>query len=130
MALSEQEQRMLREIEAQLYADDPAFGGAGARKPGFSAKAVAFGLLGLVLLIGGIALFTISHYFMWLSVVGFVVMFGTGIWVLQGGSSDDAEDASVSLSRGPRGVSKMPKSAGDSGLGQRMEDNFRKRFEQ
>ena len=65
MALSEQEQRMLREIEQSLLADDPKFSAAvknaGAfagesRTGGLTIRGIALFMLGLVLLVGGVAL--------------------------------------------------------------------------
>ena len=61
MPLSEHEQRMLKEIESALYADDPKFassvrktGASGARRP--AGLVVALAALGVALLIGGLAL--------------------------------------------------------------------------
>ena len=94
MALSEQEQRMLAEIESALYAEDPKFGSAmsgksmgldsGGTSRGFSPRVIAIIGVGLLLLIGGMALANISLWFVTLSVVGFLAMFGAGVWALTG----------------------------------------------
>ncbi|PRQ11145.1 hypothetical protein C1Y63_07780 [Corynebacterium sp. 13CS0277] len=131
MALSEQEQKVLREIEAQLYADDPVFAGTIRRPAGVGAKVVALVLLGLVFLIGGMALLPTSKYFMLLSVLGFIVMFGTGIWALRG-TAKEAPAQSLSAMAGRPAANPAPRPGrgrANGGLGRRMEDNFRKRFD-
>ncbi|MHA2789367.1 DUF3040 domain-containing protein [Corynebacterium sp. S7] len=132
MALSEQEQRALREIEQSLLAEDPKFGasvsaqssfGGGAPNGRTMFRGIALSVLGLVLLIVGVALAQASLWFIALSVVGFIVMLGAGIWVLrspQGGAG--------SSSRSSRNKSASAPGQG-GGVGSRMEDNFRRRFE-
>lgn len=136
MALSEQEQRALREIEQSLMAEDPRFGEAvgvdqsdfsgGASTGAFSLRGVALGLFGLLLLLGGVVLSEQSMWFIALSVVGFLVMFGAGIWMLRGGGKTKTgvkQAESSGRSARPSGA------ASPGGLSQRMEENFRKRFE-
>lgn len=127
MSLSEQEQKALREIEQSLLADDPKFGasvagdgGSGVPSAALTLRAVALGVLGLVLLIGGVALSQQSLWFIVLSVIGFVVMFGAGVWALRGGggSGDSGMRRNV-----------KPKNPGKPTGGSRMEENFRRRFE-
>ena len=129
MSLSEQEQRALREIEQSLLADDPKFGssvagdhGFGASgTPGLTLRGIALAVLGLVLLIGGVALAQQSLWFIALSVVGFLVMFGAGLWMLRGGGG------------APLGGSKRKPRRDGGGPGSatsRMEENFRRRFEE
>lgn len=126
MSLSEQEQKALREIEQSLLADDPKFGasvagdgGSGVPGAALTLRAVALGVLGLVLLIGGVALSQQSLWFIILSVVGFVVMFGAGVWALRGGGAAGSESR--------RSV--KPKNSGKPSGSSRMEENFRRRFE-
>lgn len=129
MSLSEQEMRTLREIEQSLMADDPKFSAAvteasateGA-KGRVTLRGVALVVVGLVLLIGGVALAQVSLWFVALSIVGFLVMFGAGVWMLRG----DANVSSVAKTsvRGAR--QKTPKQNSQSGG---MEDKFRSRFE-
>ncbi|WIM66981.1 DUF3040 domain-containing protein [Corynebacterium breve] len=128
MALSEQEQRALREIEQSLLADDPKFGasvsgreplGGGIPSGRATLRGSALIVLGLVLLIAGVALSQMSFWFIALSVVGFIVMFAGGVWILkapQGVAPQRAHPAT-----GGQG--------GRSGVGLRMEENFRRRFE-
>lgn len=128
MALSEQEQKLLREIEESLIADDPKFGSSVASAPergttggGFrlTMRAVALIVLGLVLLISGVALAAESLWFIALSILGFVVMFIGGVWGLR--APAEAPAASRAQNAGPQ--------LRREGRGSRMEENFRRRFE-
>lgn len=132
MSLSEQEQRALREIEQSLLAEDPRFGSSSAQEETFNfgaggsyLKSLAIGVVGLVMLIGGVALAQNSLWFIALSIAGFLVMFGAGIWALSGGG---AKGTAQRGTRSPRAAGGQP--AGDAtGVSSRMEENFRKRFE-
>lgn len=128
MALSEQEQKLLREIEESLMADDPKFGSTVASVPergsadgGFrpTMRAVALIMLGLVLLIAGVALAAESIWFVALSILGFVVMFIGGIWGLRAPAQENVP--SRAQSTGPQ--------LRREGRSSRMEENFRRRFE-
>ncbi|AGF72904.1 DUF3040 domain-containing protein [Corynebacterium halotolerans] len=131
MSLSEQEQRALREIEQSLLADDPKFGASvagdngfgGSGTAGFTLRGIALAVIGLVMLIGGVALAQQSLWFVALSIAGFLVMFGAGVWMLRGGGS--------SPSRGSSSGGRQPKGGGgnSSSIGNKMEENFRRRFE-
>ncbi len=133
MSLSEREQRALREIEQSLFADDPRFVASVGRNENVSnfmdsrvtLRGIALVVVGLVLLIGGVALAQSNLWFVALSVVGFLLMFGSGIWMLRGGDSSAYRTSSVS------GGTKKPggASSDSSSFGQRMEDNFRQRFQ-
>lgn len=141
MALSEQEQRMLDEIESALYAEDPkftstmtghAFGGRSAGAPrGVTIQAVAIAVLGLVLLLGGVALAQMSLWFIALSVVGFIAMFAAGVWSLGAGPAPGrgrgGRGGGGGGGRGPR-PPRTPRGGG-SGPGS-LESRFRNRFEQ
>ncbi len=131
MSLSEQEQRALREIEQSLLADDPKFGSSvsgdsgfgGSGTGGFTLRGVALAVVGLVMLVGGVALAQQSLWFVILSVVGFLVMFGAGVWMLKGdGGGSPSSRRSKSDTDRPRGSSASSK-------GSKMEENFRRRFE-
>ncbi|MCA1006766.1 DUF3040 domain-containing protein [Rhodococcus hoagii] len=144
MPLSEHEQRMLDQIESALYAEDPKFASTvrGGRIRVASSKrrlqAAALFVLGLVLLIVGVAVDVLRlGDFPIVSVIGFVVMFGAGVLFLVGGgkshlaavpdgdaSGSGAADTRGSHPRKPHGGKKS------GGFSSRMEDRFRKRFEQ
>ncbi|GAB3590076.1 hypothetical protein CFAEC_09380 [Corynebacterium faecale] len=127
MSLSEQEQRALREIEQALMADDPKFGKSVAGdnalvSGGLTLRGIALFVVGLVLLVAGVALSQQTLWFSALGVIGFLVMFGSGVWMLRGGGSNKIQISS-------RGDRVSSGSAGGSSLGDKMEENFRRRFE-
>ncbi|MBJ8343216.1 DUF3040 domain-containing protein [Antrihabitans sp. YC2-6] len=144
MPLSEHEQRMLDQIESALYAEDPKFAStvkAGRVRAASSRRrlqAAALFVLGLVLLIAGVALPFKPGDFPVISLVGFLVMFGAGVLLLLGGSvkgqaasgSGSTGSGSSSGSR-PSGLGRQrgPKK-GSGGFTARMEERFRRRFEQ
>lgn len=134
MALSEQEQQALREIEQSLLADDPKFGAAVKRagafsehdRGGLSVKGIALFMLGVLILVGGIALSQRSLWFVGLSAGGFLLMFGAAIWMLKGTGRTNRIDADSSyhgLEQKAHGKQRS------GGIAKRMEDNFRRRFE-
>ncbi|WP_067655212.1 DUF3040 domain-containing protein [Nocardia harenae] len=140
MPLSEHEQRMLEQIESALYAEDPKFASSvrGGRLRTTTSRrrlqAAALFVLGLVLLIAGIAIPVRPGGFPVISLVGFIVMFGAGVLLLVGGSraaARAAEPESGGAAGGraqPRGNRQQRRSGG--GFSERMEDRFRRRFEQ
>lgn len=134
--LSEHEQRMLKEIESALYADDPKFassvrktGATGARRP--AGLVVALAILGVALLIGGLALDFKPGGFPVLSLVGFLVMFAAGVLALRSTPSHGV--AGAKGTGGPRvpGTGRTSaKPADGRNYSSRMEDRFRRRFDQ
>ncbi|WKD57356.1 hypothetical protein CAPI_03990 [Corynebacterium capitovis DSM 44611] len=129
MSLSEQEQRALQEIERSLLAEDPKFArtmpgsrsiSAGNGTGGFTLRTVALMVLGLVLLIAGVALVTVSLWFVVLSIVGFVVMFGAGVVALRTQNGPAAFGTHGSARRS--GSKPAPRAS-------KIEENFRRRFE-
>lgn len=138
MGLSEQEQRMLDEIESALYAEDPKFGSAMSDRAfsldgqssggrGFSIRVVAVMLVGLVLLVGGVAAASVNAWFIALSIVGFAVMFGAGVWALTG-SPSRGEMSVESLSKKRNSGRRSVKSSRNSGGSSSLESRFRDRF--
>ena len=142
MPLSEHEQRMLDQIESALYAEDPKFASSvrGGRLRTASSRrrlqAAALFVLGLVLLIAGIALPVRINDFPIISLVGFIVMFGAGVLLLLGGTKSAASDSGGESSRQDQGSAGATGRGGgrsrqrrSSGFTERMEDRFRRRFE-
>ncbi|MDV2475242.1 DUF3040 domain-containing protein [Rhodococcus zopfii] len=138
MPLSEHEQRMLDQIESALYAEDPKFastvrgsrlGMAGSRR---RLQAGALFVVGLALLIAGVALPVKPGGFPIISLLGFLVMFGAGVLLLVGGrrgkSLGDAPRGGGSSSGQGTRTRGNRKSTG--GFTHRMEERFRRRFEQ
>lgn len=133
MPLSEHEQRMLDEIESALYAEDPKFASSVRRtRPGGTGRptalVVVLGIVGVALLVGGLALDVKPGGFPVLSLIGFLVMFAAGVLAMR--------TATPRSSTGGGGKSSGPgrRPAPGTGRGQsyssRMEDRFRRRFEQ
>ncbi|WP_043650002.1 DUF3040 domain-containing protein [Nocardia thailandica] len=137
MPLSEHEQRMLEQIESALYAEDPKFASSvrGGRLRSTSSRrrlqAAALFAIGLFLLVAGIAAPVKLGDFPIISLVGFIVMFGAGVLLLVGGPKVGK--------RAERGSSEHPSGSGSGrsgrqrragGFSDRMEDRFRRRFEQ
>lgn len=132
MSLSEQEQRALREIEKSLLAEDPNFGASVSTASSFGGsggaitlRGVALVVVGLVMLVGGVALAQTSLWFVLLSIAGFLVMFGAGIWMLRGSGASAAGSSRKRKSKsGGAGSTK------DNGAASKLEENFRRRFEE
>ena len=131
MPLSEHEQRMLDQIESALYAEDPKFAssvrGGAFRAPSARRRLKGAGLFvaGMVMLIAGVAFYSQNHLVLILSVLGFIAMFAgaviavTGPRVPHGGTG--APIPGGTRARKPR--------AGGS-FTSRMEDRFRRRFDE
>ncbi|HEY6422542.1 MAG TPA: DUF3040 domain-containing protein [Pseudonocardiaceae bacterium] len=127
--LSEHEQRLLDQIERALYAEDPKFAsnvrGARMRSPSRRRRiqGIALFAVGLVLLVVGVMLPIRPMGIPVVSVLGFLVMFaGTVLAIFARGMTAD----------GRGGAAAGHPSAGDgsrSTLAQRMEQRFRRRFE-
>lgn len=141
MPLSEHEQRMLDQIESALYAEDPKFASTvrGGRMRAASSRrrlqAIALFVLGLVLLVAGIALPIKPGGFPIISLIGFIVMFGAGVLMLWGGGSQktkqaQGEGSDQAAAKGPGHPKSRGPRKGSGGFSARMEDRFRKRFEQ
>jgi hypothetical protein len=137
--LSEHEQRMLEQIESALYAEDPKFASSvrGGRLRSTSSRrrlqAAALFVLGLFLLVAGIAAPVKLGDFPIISLIGFIVMFAAGVLLLLGSSKGIAKGdrsgnaQSGGASGGSSGRGRQRKSGGFS---ERMEDRFRRRFDQ
>lgn len=136
MPLSEHEQRMLDQIERALYAEDPKFAsnvrGGRLQRPSRRRRlqGVAVFLLGLALLVLGVVIPVTVAGVPIVSVVGFLVMFGGAVIVLFAMRSG-GEDAETQAQDGGGGSSGAKRKTDERGsFAQRMEERFRKRFEQ
>ncbi|AYF75588.1 DUF3040 domain-containing protein [Nocardia yunnanensis] len=139
MPLSEHEQRMLEQIESALYAEDPKFASTvrGGRLRSATGRrrlqAAALFVLGLFLLVAGIAAPFKPGGFPIISLIGFIVMFAAGVLLLIGGPrmsgsasrGSDTHPSAGGASGAHRGKQRKP-----GGFSARMEDRFRKRFEE
>ena len=132
MALSNEEQRLLEQMEAALAAEDPklvnAMRGTGTRRVHRRRAALAgvafFG--GLVLLVAGLYLATGTRGYIALSVLGFLVMVAAAVIAILSwqhvGSSIDPGDGPDRV-KTPQG-SRAPSS---QGFMDKMEERWRKR---
>ena len=134
MPLSEHEQRMLDQIESALYAEDPKFAssvrGGTLRAPSTRRRlqGAALFVLGLAMLISGVAFkATMIGSFPILSVIGFIVMFGAVVYAITGPRGGGKGEAPADTAAAPR--QKRTKGGGGS-FTSRMEDRFRKRFDE
>ncbi|MQA14462.1 MAG: DUF3040 domain-containing protein [Pseudonocardiaceae bacterium] len=130
MPLSEHEQRLLDQIERALYAEDPKFAsnvrGGRMRSPSRRRRlqGVALFVLGLVLLVVGAAIRSLwVADFPIVSVLGFLVMF-TGAIVAIFARGKDSDPAAAET------ANPQQSGGGKSSLAQRMEERFRRRFEE
>ncbi|MEE2031521.1 DUF3040 domain-containing protein [Rhodococcus chondri] len=139
MPLSEHEQRMLDQIESALYAEDPKFASTvrGSRLGSASNRrrlqAGALFVLGLTLLIAGVALPVKPGGFPVISLLGFLVMFGAGVLVLVDGrrrSTPGAAPSGSGSGKGGSGSGSRNAKKSTGGFTNRMEERFRRRFEQ
>jgi hypothetical protein len=128
MPLSEHEQRLLEQIERALYAEDPKFAstvrGAKMRRPSRRRRlqGAALFLFGLVLLIVGVILPLRAFEVPVISVFGFLVMFAGAAIAVLGGRNKGGKTADTTAPPG--------RSTGRNSFTQRMEDRFRRRFEE
>ncbi|GAA3229879.1 DUF3040 domain-containing protein [Pseudonocardia petroleophila] len=130
MPLSEHEQRLLEQIERALYAEDPKFAstvrGGRLRKPTRRRRmqGVALFALGLVMLVVGVVIQSVSDgggmvALIVLSVLGFVVMLGGSVLAV------------TSSGKAPAGAAPSAEAEPEkNGFTGRMEERFRRRFEQ
>ncbi|HKI39872.1 MAG: DUF3040 domain-containing protein [Mycobacterium sp.] len=134
MPLSDHEQRMLDQIESALYAEDPKFAssvrGGGFRAPTARRRlqGAALFVIGLAMLVCGVAFkATMVTGFPVLSVFGFIVMFGGVLFAITGPRLSGRPSPSGSAPGSPR--PRRGKGRGGS-FTSRMEDRFRRRFEE
>jgi len=131
MPLSEHEQRLLEQIERALYAEDPKFAstvrGGRLRKPTRRRRVqgIVLFVLGLIMLVVGVVIQSIQSggggmiVLIVLSVAGFVVMLGGSVLAVT--SSGKAVPGAA-----PSAETEPDK----NGFTGRMEERFRRRFEQ
>lgn len=132
MPLSDHEQRMLEQIESALYAEDPKFAstvrGGTFRAPTTRRRiqGAALFVIGLALLVSGVAFpATMIGDFPVLSVVGFLLMFGGVVFAVTGKRVSGPTSTS-----GSGNSSKQRRSRGSGSFTSRMEDRFRRRFDE
>ena len=133
MPLSEHEQRLLDQIERALYAEDPKFAssvrGGGLRAPSARRRlqGAALFVVGLGMLVSGVAFrATMIGSFPILSVFGFIVMFGGVVFAVTGPRLSNRTDQPGSAP----GPTRQRRTKGGGSFTSRMEDRFRRRFDE
>lgn len=133
MPLSDHEQRMLDQIESALYAEDPKFAssvrGGTLRAPSTRRRiqGAALFLVGLAMLVSGVAFkATMIGSFPILSVIGFIVMFAGVVFAITGPRGGAARDRTPS----DVGPQRQKRAKGGGSFTSRMEDRFRRRFDE
>lgn len=134
MPLSDHEQRMLDQIESALYAEDPKFASS-VRGGGFRAPTARRRLQGAALFVIGLAMLVsgVAFHATWigtlpvLSVVGFIVMFGGVVFAITGPRLSGRPGPAGPAAGSPR--ARRSRGGGGS-FTSRMEDRFRRRFEE
>lgn len=121
MPLSEHEQRLLEQMERQLYADDPKLAST-LRGSGRSLRSRHRLLLGAVGVVAGLAILVggVASQLWPVGVVGFLVMLGGGWWASTGWQSGQV---------GASPTSQQPRksSAQRSGFMTRIEERWERR---
>lgn len=125
MPLSEHEQKMLDEMERQLFADDPRLARAFAPKPPprRSGRRILIGL-GAVVVGLGVLVLAVSLPAVWLGVIAFIGMLTGAVYAVTapGGSSEGNDSAG-----GGGGGSGPTTSGGDGTFMRKLEERWEKR---
>lgn len=134
MPLSEHEQRLLDQIERELYAEDPKFAsqvrGTKMRRPTRRRRiqGIVLFAVGVALLVLGVVVpFRVAEIPL-ISVLGFLVMF-FGVLLAVTAMRSRGETAESSGGKESGSGSGSAKSPRRSSFAQRMEDRFRQRFD-
>lgn len=129
MPLSEHEQKMLDEMERQLFADDPRLARAFAPKtpPRRSGRRILIGLgavvVGLVVLVLAVSLPAI-----WLGVIAFIGMLAGAVYALTGSGSSSEGKGTTDGGGGGGGAGPAAPGGDDGGAFMRkMEERWEKR---
>lgn len=129
MPLSEHEQRLLDQIERELYAEDPKFASTvrGKKLSGPSKRrrleGIAVFVIGVALLVLGVIVPVRVADVPLVSVFGFLVMFVGALLTLY--AFRNKKDSGSEEQAGGKGSAAKPRSS----FAQRMEARFRQRFE-
>ncbi|GAB3177434.1 hypothetical protein GCM10027060_01630 [Nesterenkonia halophila] len=134
MALSEREQRMLKELEEQLQTEDPGFATSMQDAPTGTVDVRRL-VLGLLVAVVGLVVLILGIYNQWIpvGVGGFLIMGGGVYFATTGGTSSgrgsssggDGGSGGGGGGGGPRGAAPSPSGSFMSGLEERWEERRR-----
>lgn len=127
MALSEQEQRLLEEMERSLYQNDADVMSTTPRGGSMvSAKSILIIVLAAVIGLG-LVVVGMASSLPWVGLIGFIVMVAGVIWALSGSNraAGEADTASPTASSG--GSARGRQSSGDGSFMSRFEDRWERR---
>jgi len=116
MPLSEEEQRLLDEMERNLYSDRTDVHSSSSKLGRVSGRGIALGLLGIVLGIIGLAIGVSTGFVVW-GLVGFALMLGGCIAAL-------SLRERPGTSRGSGNASSRSRAQASRGFMQRLEDRW------
>lgn len=124
MPLSEHEQELLEQIERALYDEDPKFA-TKVQSTTPRTQAARKALWSILVIVGGLAVVVlgVSTKLIPLGVLGFAIMLGGGVMLVLG-----ARTTSSGVETPPK--PQKSKSQGSGSLGGKMEDRWRKRWEE
>lgn len=129
MPLSEHEQKMLDEMERQLFADDPRLARAFAPKatPRRSGRRVLIGL-GVVVVGLGVLVLAVSLPAVWLGVIAFIGMLAGAVYAVTApGGSAEGKDSSDGGGRGGGSGPSAPHGDDGGTFMRKMEERWEKR---
>lgn len=123
MPLSEQEQRMLDEMERHLFADDPHLERAfrGSDRPRADRRRIVLGIIGVALGLGLLVL-AVALPAIWLGVLSFVLMLASALFAVTGGTHPGSGEQT-----GAPGSTGSENAAGRREFMRRMEQRWERR---
>jgi hypothetical protein len=129
--LSEHEQRLLEQIERALYAEDPKFAStvSSTNLRTHARRRIVWSVVGFILGIGALLTGVVVQSVP-LAVIGFLVMFATAVYAFsQSKRLFGRPDLRVVGGGGSAAAPQRPKKVHRGGLLRRMEERFRRRFD-
>lgn len=128
MPLSDNEQRLLSEMEQRLLDDDPRFAST-MRGSSIGIQSKQRLIVGGGVVIAGLLIMLASLYnqLIPVAVVGFVVMLGGASWALSGPRKGAGPEGVVTSEGKVKKRRSAPKAAGSPGFMQRMENRWERR---
>ena len=133
MPLSEHEQKMLDEMERQLFADDPKLARAfrADDRPRHDRRRIGLGLLGVAVGLGLLVL-AVALPAIWLGVLAFLIMLAGAIFAITAPAigPDVAASSSAGPARRARAATSSGAGAPQSDLLRRMEERWDRRSDE